>query len=93
MDLNTVEAELAELNETFHMLIEGFKIRDAAFENHTKILVHQTHMLNEIKDILTEKPEEESPLLTAVRDLVAVTESNTAVLLRLEKAVAKLETK
>lgn len=69
-----------------------FKQRDETLANHTKILVHQTKLLNEIKALMTTEPTEESPLVTVIKQLVHVVDGQTAILHRLEKAVAKLST-
>ena len=89
MDLSDVELRLDSMNEVLGILVEGFKQRDQTMANHTAILVHQTKLLTEIKAILTAEPEEESPLLMVIKQLVHVVDGQTAILNRIEKALTK----
>lgn len=93
LNLSDVETRLDDINDVLQTLLEGFKDRDAVLGNHTHILIHQTKLLTEIKELLTTEPTEESPLVTVIKQLVHVVDGQTVILNRLEKAVAKLGTK
>lgn len=93
LDLSDVESRLDDLNEVFGIMLEGFKPRDATMGNHTKILVHQTALLTEIKAILTAEPEGESPLVTVIKQLVEAVDGQSTILLRLETAIAAMGSK
>jgi hypothetical protein len=93
LNLSDVETRLDDINDVLQTLLEGFKDRDEVLGNHTRILVHQTKLLAEIKEILTAEPTEESPLVTVIKQRVNVVDGQTAILHRLEKAVAKLGSK
>jgi hypothetical protein len=90
LNLSDVETRLDDINDVLQSLLEGFRDRDKVLLNHTHILVHQTKLLAEIKEILTAEPTEESPLVTVIKQLVCVVDGQTVILHRLEKAVAKL---
>ena len=90
LNLSDVETRLDDINDVLQSLLEGFKDRDKVLVNHTQILVHQTKLLTEIKEILTAEPTEENPLVTVIKQLVHVVDGQTVILNRLEKAVTKL---
>ena len=89
LDLSDVEIRLDNMNEVLGILVEGFKQRDQVMANHTAILIHQTKLLTEIKAILTAEPEEESPLIVLIKQLINVVDGQTAILNRIEKALIK----